>query len=220
MSALFIGEVLPVVIGILGRVFDTYGAKEPIIKTLPDFGIVLIVYVIFGLLFWILYRFVNWKIVAGFALILAFSLEQWVYQQVEGDVNLTNTVSLGTIVEFLIVYLLVLVLPYWIFQKVKRQWTGRGILGALIVALLLNIAGLGFTYYTMVKTGWWQKHQGGSAGKQNQSEKQELLSAGVCPERLITAKDKQTSAIVSGREIILNASEQNWAETNCPKMSR
>lgn len=158
MASLFIGEVLPVVIGIFAGKFDTYGAKEPIIKTWPDFGLVLIIYAVFGLLFWLLYRFLNWKIVAVFALILAFILERYVYWQVEGSIGVADTISIGTILGLVMVYLLVLVLPFGIFQAIRRRWGMHGTIVAVIVVLLVNVLGLGFTYYHMVKTGWWQKY--------------------------------------------------------------
>ncbi len=167
LLALLIGEVMPVVIGIFGGVFATYGAKEPIIKSLPDFGLVLIIYSVYGFLFWLLYRYINWRVVAVFAFVLAFVLEGYVYWQVPGSVNLTNTVSFETIVSFLIVYFLVLIVPYLIFQAIRHKLKKRGILLSIVIVLALNILGLGFTAYVMLERGLfpWQP-----VVQQNQSE--------------------------------------------------
>jgi len=155
LTAVFVGEVLPVVIGIFGGMFGAYGAKEPIIKTWPDFGIVLIIYTVLGSFFWLLYRYISWWIVGLFAFVLAFTLEKWVYSHPEGEIGLTNTMSLGAFVQFVIIYFLVLVLPYLVFQAIRRKWNTRGLVVYLIIVIFLNILGLGFTYYSMVKKGLW-----------------------------------------------------------------
>ncbi len=157
--ALLMGEVMPVVIGIFGGVFGTYGAKEPIIKTLPDFGVVLIIYVLLGFLFWILYRYINWRIVMAFGFVLAFSLERFVYAQVEGSINLINSVSVGTFIEFIIIYFLVLMLPYFIFQRIRSKGWKHGIVIALVILLVLNALGLGFTAHAMVQKGMFPYDQ-------------------------------------------------------------
>lgn len=216
LASFFIGEVLPVVIGIFAGKFDTYGAKEPIIKTLPDFGLVLIIYAVFGVLFWLFYRALNWKIVAAFALILAFILERYVYWQVEGSIGIADTISIGTILTLVMVYLLVLVLPFGIFQVIRRRWGERGTTVAVIVVLLVNVLGLGFTYFHMVKTGWWQKYRSGSTGRQNQSNSVPLLPPNTCPDRLVTEKDKQTVVYWNGKTLQVAAEEQQWVEQNCP----
>lgn len=216
LSSLFIGEVLPVVIGIFAGKFNTYGAKEPIIKTLPDFGLVLIIYTAFGLLFWLLYRFVNWKIVAVFGLVLAFVLERYVYWQVEGSVNVANYISFGTILNHVIVYLLVLVFPYAVFQTIRRRWGMRSSVILVLILLALNILGLIFTYYQMVKTDRWHKYSSESTGKQ-QSDSTKLLPPNICPDRLVEVVGKPTIAYLKGKAFKLTPDIDNWVRTNCPK---
>lgn len=207
LSSLFIGEVLPVVIGIFAGKLYTYGAKEPIIKTLPDFGLVLIIYTAFGLLFWLLYRFVNWKIVAVFGLVLAFVLERYVYWQVEGSINVANYISFGTILNHVIVYLLVLVFPYTVFQTIRRRWGMQSSIILVLILLALNVLGLIFTYYQMIKTDRWKQ----------QSDSTKLLPPNTCPDRLIIEKDKPTTAYWNGKILEVASEEQNWVEKNCPE---
>lgn len=155
LTAVFIGEVMPVVIAILGGVFGEYGHKEPIIKSWPDFGLIWVIYSVFGLLFWLLYRYISWKVVAGVVYALSFVLETYVYWHPEGEIGTHNKISFATIFQWLIVYFLVLILPYLVFQKIRHKWGRHGIIISLIVLLLLSALGLGFTYYTMVKKNLW-----------------------------------------------------------------
>jgi len=164
MAAVFIGEVLPVVVSILIGNFGAYGSKEPIIKTLSDFELILVIYSILGTLFWALYRYINWRIVAVFAFVLTFLLERYVYWHPEGEISPANTISFGVILGGIIVYFLVLVLPYLLFQKARHEWGEHVIVKVLILVLLLNIIGLGFTYYYLINTGWYEKHSSGEFG--------------------------------------------------------
>jgi len=212
LGSVFIGEVMPVVIGIFGGVFGTYGAKEPIIKSWPDFGLILVIYTVLGSIFWFLYRFLSWRIVALFAFVLAFVLERWVYWHPEGEVGVSNTISFGTILQLVIVYFLVLVLPYLIFQKIRAKWAMRGVLFSLLILFLLSAAGLIFTYYTMVKRGLWPWRPVTSQDQTLDSG----LPPNTCPERLIVEKDKQTTADWNGKTLPVSAEVQNWIEENCP----
>ncbi len=213
LGSVFIGEVMPVVIAIFGGVFGTYGAKEPIIKSWPDFGLILIIYTVLGLLFWLLYRFLSWRIVALFAFVLAFVLERWVYWHPEGEVGVSNIISFVTIFQLVIVYFLVLVLPYLIFQKIRSKWTMCGIPLSFLILFLLSAAGLIFTYSTMVKRGLWPWRP---VTSQNQSQDSGLPSS-ICPERLTVEKDKQTTAYWNGKTFLVSADMQNWVEKNCPE---
>lgn len=159
LTAVFIGEVMPVVIGIIGGVFDTYGAKEPIIKTLPDFELILIIYTILGIFFWLLFRYLNWRVVVVFIIILDYILERFVYWQVEGSINLVTAPSIGTFIGFVIAAIIVLILPYAIFQAIRKKWGEKGIRNAIVILFLLNVLGLGFTYYHMVNIGWFERYQ-------------------------------------------------------------
>ncbi|EKD84695.1 MAG: hypothetical protein ACD_38C00171G0005 [uncultured bacterium] len=212
LSSVFIGEVLPLVIAIFGGVFGTYGAKEPIIKSWPDFGLILVIYTVLGSIFWFLYRLLNWRIVAFFAFVLAFILERWVYWHPEGEVGVSNTISFGTIFQLVIIYFLVLVLPYLIFQKIRSKWALRGILVSLLIILLLIAAGLIFIYYTMVIRGLWPWRPVTSQSQSLDSG----LPLNTCPERLIVEKDKQTTAYWDGKIWPVSAEVQNWVEKNCP----
>lgn len=220
LTALFVGEILPVVIGILGGEFATHGAKEPIIKSLPDFGLVLIIYSVLGSLFWLLYRYISWWIVAGFALVLAFILERWVYWHPEGEVGVSNTISFGTIIQLVIVYFLVLVLPYLIFQAVRRKWAKRGIAMAIIIVLALNILGLGFTASVMVKRGLFpwrpvtQPNQ--SQDKPSSAPELPLLPANTCPDKLVERKDQPTIAYQNSVEMLVDQKTDQWIRENCP----
>src|SRR3990172_4377392 len=208
LGSVFIGEVMPVVIAIFGGVFGTYGAKEPIIKSWPDFGLILVIYTVLGSLFWFLYRFLNWRIVALFAFVLAFVLERWVYWHPEGEVGVSNTISFGTILQLVIIYFLVLVLPYIIFQKIRSKWVMRGVGASLIILLLLNTAGLVFTYSTMVKRGLWPwRPVTSQRGSQDSG-----LPPNICPQRLIVEKDKQTTAYWGGKTFSVSADVHNWVE--------
>jgi len=212
LASVFSGEVMPVVIAIFGGVFGTYGAKEPIIKSWPDFGLILVIYTVLGSLFWFLYRFLSWRIVALFAFVLAFILERWVYWHPEGEVGVSNAISFGTILQLVIIYFLVLVLPYLIFQKIRSKWSMHAVLISLIILFLLNTAGLIFTYYTMVKRGLWPWRPVTSQGKSQNLG----LPPNTCPKRLIVEKDKQTTAYWNGKTLPVSAEVQNWIEENCP----
>ena len=219
LTAVFIGEVLPVVIGIFGGVFATYGAKEPIIKSWPDFGVVLIIYTVLGFFFWLLYHYISWRIVALFAFVLAFSLEKWLYGHPEGEIGVTNTISFGTIIQFVVVYFLVLVLPYLIFQGIRRKWNRRGIAAYFSIVIILITLGLGFTYYTMVKRGLWPWRPVTSqnqSGGQNNSNFAPMLPANTCPDKLVERKDQPTLAYQNGVAMLVPQDVDQWVRANCP----
>ncbi len=82
-----------------------------------------VIYLILATIFWFLYKKYSWKIVAVVAIVLGQIMEFFLFKPQEGDgVNVVSD-PVGSFLFFLIIWPVLLVLPYfifrWVISKVK-----------------------------------------------------------------------------------------------------
>ncbi|MBI4029986.1 hypothetical protein HY373_02280 [Candidatus Berkelbacteria bacterium] len=219
LLALFLGETLPNVISGIGGVLGTYGAKDPIIKSVSDFNLLLVIYGVYGLFFWLCYRYINWKIVWILALIIAFVLEQYVFTHPPGSNDLGNSL-LDFTGKLIIVYSVILLAPYGLFQIMRRKWGTRAIAIVIVGFVLLNVIGNFYTYYKLKQLGLWPWHPVTSPNQSdNQSSSSQgapILPANTCPDKLVEKKDQPTIAHLNNVEMLVTPKIDNWVRENCP----
>ncbi|MBI2010756.1 MAG: hypothetical protein HYS89_00755 [Candidatus Colwellbacteria bacterium] len=117
---IFFGEFLPVC---LENSFNCFpkttppGAKESMFSGLDMFIPTVVIYFILATVFWWLYRKLDWKIVFVIAIVVGQVLEFAFFRPQEGDgVNVVDN-PLYSFLFFLIIWPILLVAPYGIFQK-------------------------------------------------------------------------------------------------------
>jgi len=119
--AIFVGEILPVWIQALeGTPSDAPGAKESMFSGLDMFVPTMIIYTILALLFWWLYRKLHWLIIILLAALLGVIMEfSFMRPQEAGGPNVVEN-PLGALIFFVIIWPILLGLPYGIFQGGTR----------------------------------------------------------------------------------------------------
>ena len=115
--ALFVGEIFPVWMqSIEGISSDTPGVKESMFSSLSMFIPTVIIYTLLSIIFWWFFRKLHWLIVAIIAMILGTAMEFFIFkpQEISGP-NLSED-PLCSLIFFLIIWPILLVVPYWLFQ--------------------------------------------------------------------------------------------------------
>lgn len=124
--AIFIGEIFPVWLERLTGIGpDAPGTKASLFAGLDMFIPTVILYLVLGTIFWWLYRRWHWLVVAVIAALLGTSLEFVVFKPEEaGGPNVANDPA-GALLFFLIIWPVLLVLPYGLYQLIRRRWASR-----------------------------------------------------------------------------------------------
>lgn len=119
--AVFVGEILPVWIQTLeGTPSNAPGAKKSMFASLGMFVPTAIIYAVLALLFWWLYRKLHWLIIITFAALLGVIMEfSFMRPQEAGGPNVVEN-PLGALIFFIIIWPILLGLPYGIFQGSTR----------------------------------------------------------------------------------------------------
>lgn len=156
-------------------------------------------YLIIGTVIWVLYRIFTWPLawLIGAAL---WILEQRTLTPLDQRPTLINT-----IVFTFTFWILLTLVPYFIYRWVDKKWGGRGIKNTILLVLGINI--LVFSFFAIQIYVLNNSHRGSSKGG---------LPLNICPERLIIEKDKPTTAYLNGKILPVSGEVQNWVEANCP----
>ncbi|MBI3103303.1 hypothetical protein HYZ05_00005 [Candidatus Daviesbacteria bacterium] len=121
---LLFGEILPVCIENNLNCFPNTtapGGKESMFSSLSMFIPTIVVYSILATLFWFLYKKLNWKIVAIIAIVLGQAMEFFLFKPQEGNGVNVVTNPTGSFLFFLIIWPILLVLPYFIFHLFYKR---------------------------------------------------------------------------------------------------
>ena len=128
---------------------------------------------------------------------------------------------INTIVFTFTFWILLTLIPYFIFRWVDKKWGGKGIRNAILIILIVNLLIFGFfafQIYVLHHSYRGSHYQNkGQKGSQGISDSMRVLPPNTCPDRLITSKDKQTAVYWNGKTQPVDAEEQKWIEQNCPE---
>ncbi|QQG43189.1 MAG: hypothetical protein HYW45_03235 [Candidatus Daviesbacteria bacterium] len=167
-----------------------------------------VAYLIIGTVIWILFRIFTWPL-AWFGGAVLWILEQQTLTPLDQRPTLINAI----IFTFTFWVLLTLV-PYFIFRWVDKKWGGVGIRNAILVVLVINLLVSGFFAYQIYVLNNSYRGLHKNTGQQGVSPK--VLPPNTCPDSLMTEKDKQTAVYWNGKTLPVSAEEQKWVEKNCP----
>lgn len=169
-----------------------------------------IAYVIIGTIIWALFRAFPWPI----AWIIGASL--WVLEQLTLT-PLDQRPSLSHTIFFTLTFWVVLTLvPYFIYRWVDRTWGGKGKRNAILITLTINLLVLSFFAYQIYILGHSYRGLQQNRRQQDSSSSMRVLPPNTCPQRLITKKGTQTVIYWDGKILAVSDEEQKWVEQNCP----
>lgn len=149
-AGIFLGEHLPVIGQYLGGdPINDPTAKVSILDVggLSDIGVAPVIYGVFGAVLWLLYRFLDWRLVliSGAAV---GSLAEWFLftgQKIEDRGPIPT--PFGATVFFVIVWSIITLVPYFIYRAIGRKWGSRGRRIAILAVVILNILSVAFFAY-------------------------------------------------------------------------
>lgn len=168
-----------------------------------------VAYLIIGAVIWALFRVFTWPI----AYFLGASL--WILEQLTLT-PLDQRPSIQNLMVFMPTFWILLTLvPYFIYKKVDQKWGGTGKRNAILIVLVMNLLLLGFFAYQIYILG--HSYRGLSTNKGQQTNSIPGLPPNICPERMVTEKDKPTTAYLDGKILPVSGEVQNWVEANCPE---
>lgn len=207
-GAVFLGEHLPVIIGMLAGRYSLPGAKpSPLdLGGLGDVGVVFVIFAVFGTILWLLFRFVSWPVVFLGGATLGALAEGFLFVHREAAAGGADWVSnpLAAILGAVTVWGILSLVPYSLFRQIDRRWGVRGRQVAIAVVLLLNVLSLGFFAYQKYVVGLVNYEASG-------------LPIGICPDRLVDQVGQPTVAYLNGLTIIkLEPGAHDWIQTHCP----
>ncbi|MBI2019864.1 hypothetical protein HYS94_00375 [Candidatus Daviesbacteria bacterium] len=167
-----------------------------------------VAYLIIGIVIWILFRIFAWPL-AWFLGAALWILEQQTLTPLDQRPTLINAIVFTSTF-----WILLTLVPYFIFRWVDKKWGGGGIRNAILIAALINLLIFGFFAFQIyvLHNSYRGLHK--NTGQQGVSSK--VLPPNTCPERLITEKDKPTTIYWNGKTLPVAAEEQQWVEQNCP----
>lgn len=156
-------------------------------------------YLIIGTVIWVLYRIFTWPL-AWFVGAVLWILEQRTLTPLDQRPTLINTI----VFTFTFWVILTLV-PYFIYRWVDQKWGGRGIKNTILLVLGINV--LVFIFFAIQIYVLDNSLRGSRKGG---------LPLNKCPERLVLEKDKPAAAYLNGKILPVSGEVQNWVEANCP----
>ena len=164
-----------------------------------------IAYLIIGTVIWGLFRVFAWPI-AYFLGAFLWILEQLTLTPLDQRPTIQN------LIVFMPTFWTLLTLaPYFIYKKVDQKWGSIGKKNAILIAILINFLLFVFFAYQI-----FYIHNSYRGLQKNESYTLPGLPQNTCPDRLVTEKDKQTTAYWDGKILPVSGEVQNWVEANCP----
>ncbi len=166
-------------------------------------------YLIIGTVIWTLFRIFAWPFAWSFGASL-WALEQLTLTPLDQRPSISNI-----IVFTFTFWILVTLVPYFVYRWVDKKWGGTGKRNAIVVVFAMNLLLLGFFAFQIyvLHNSYRGLHK--NTGQQGVSSK--VLPPNTCPDRLITSKDKQTAVYWNGKTLPVAGEEQKWVEQNCPE---
>ncbi len=158
-------------------------------------------YLIIGTVIWVLYRIFTWPLawLVGAAL--------WIVEQRTLTPLDQRPTLINTIVFTFTFWIILTLVPYFIYRWVDKKWGGRGKRNAILITLAINLLLFGFFAFQIYVLHNSLRGFGGKGSG---------LPPNICPERLVIEKDKQTIAYSNGKFLPVSGEVQNWVEQNCP----
>lgn len=171
-----------------------------------------VAYLIIGTIIWALFRIFAWPVAWTLGALL-WGLEQSFLTPLDQRPSISNIIIFTSTF-----WILLTLVPYFIYRWVDKRWGGVGKRNAILVVLIINVLVLGFFIFQIyyLQNSYRGLRQG--KGQQSSSGVIKVLPVNTCPEKLITEKDKQTAVIFNGKIVPVSAEEQKWVEQNCPKV--
>lgn len=204
-SAVFLGEHLPVIIGFLSNHYNAVDSKPSIFDLggLSDVGVVYVIYIVFGTILWGLFRFFSWPIILLIGALLGGVGEVYLFLNEQNPAE--DTVNLQFVISIILIWGgLISVIPQIIYQKIARLWGSRGLIMAITIVVVLNLASISYFAYQKFVL----KHVNYSKTG---------LPIGVCPDRLVEEVGKSTVAFWQGITFNrINPGVYEWVTANCP----
>lgn len=164
-------------------------------------------YLIIGTVIWVLYRIFSWPL-AWFAGAVLWVIEQQTLTPLDQRPTLMNAIVFTSTF-----WVLLTLVPYFIYRWVDKKWGRRGIKNVILLVLGINI--LVFSFFAIQIYVLNNSHRGLNQGG-NKSDSIPGLPPDTCPQRLVTEKDKPTIAYLDGKVLPVSGEVQNWVEANCP----
>ncbi len=167
-----------------------------------------VAYFIIGTVLWILFRIFSWPMA------YALGAALWTFEQLTlTPLDQRPSVS-GSIIFAFTFWILLTLVPYFIYRWVDKKWGRVGIRNALLIAFLINL--LVFSFFAFQIYVLHNSYRGLHKNTGQQEVSPKVLPPNTCPERLITEKDKPTTVYWNGKNLVVAAEEQKWVEQNCP----
>lgn len=117
----------------------------------------------------------------------------------------------GTIINFMWLWLLLALVPYFIFSLVYRAWKTKGAVVLIVLMFLLNIASYFYFRYEMYTL------KNVVPGFLDQAD---VLPANTCPDQLVT-EDGKLFAYKDGKGFaIKDQAGVEWINQNCPNLKK
>lgn len=215
LAGVFLGEQLPALPTYLGDI--THPDNKPSIldvATPGDTGVVFFIYAVFGTILWILFRFLNWRLVWVIGALIGLLAEWFLFTGKSG--NLTPSQNpIGSTIFLIIIWSVISVVPYFIFRSIDRRWGSRGRWIAIGVILLLNILFTGFfAYQIYVRHNSHRSYPREQSSQSNQgsnnSNDQRSNSSVMIAEKSLTTPFFKESDIASINEAFSTTNNSGW----------
>lgn len=118
----------------------------------------------------------------------------------------------GTILNFILLWSLIILGPYIVFKGVSKVWGSKGIVVLIGVMLFLNI---GFYFFSKYEMEVLKNVQPGYLGGAR-----DVLPKNICPDQIVLDNGKPF-AYKDGKALSIEGNTQfDWIKTNCPNVKR
>lgn len=164
-------------------------------------------YLIIGTVIWVLYRIFAWPLAWLIGAVL-WILEQRTLTPLDQRPTLINAIVFTSTF-----WVLLTLVPYFIYRRVDRKWGRRGIKNAILLVLGINI--LIFSFFA-IQIYVLNNSKRGLVQRQNQSSSTPVLPPNTCPDRLVEEPGKPVVAFWEGKTWSPGDKEHNWVKKNCP----
>lgn len=167
-----------------------------------------VAYLIIGTVIWILFRIFSWPLAWTIGAALR-AVEQLTLTPLDQRPSISNIIIFTSTA-----WILLTLVPYFIYRWVDSKWGVRGKRNAILIAFLINLLLLSLFAYQIFYLH--NSYRGLQKNTEQNKQRQGGLPPNTCPERLVTEKDKQTTAYLGGKILSVSGEVQEWVEQNCP----
>lgn len=215
LAGILLGEHFPALPTYLSNINDP-GNKPSVLDagSLGDIGVVPVIYTVFGSILWLLFRFLNWRLVlVGGALI--GTLAEWFLFTHKETGAIISANPFGATIFFITVWGVISLVPYFLYRKIDRKWGARGRWIAVSIVLILNILFTGFFAYQIYvrhnsHRGYPREQSSQSNQGSNNSNDQQSNSPVMIAEKSLATPFFKESDIASINEAFGTTSNSGW----------